>query len=46
MEIRQALKEVGNKYMREMLELNGYPTHGAEIRVIVGELGRTVQVYL
>ena len=33
MEIRQALKEVNNKYLREMLEYNGYPTHGADIRV-------------
>ncbi|XP_063692557.1 poly [ADP-ribose] polymerase 1-like [Bolinopsis microptera] len=34
MEIRQALKEVNNKYLREMLEYNGYPTHGADIRLI------------
>ena len=33
MEIRQALKEVNNKYLREMLEVNSYPTHGADIRV-------------
>eukprot|EP00116_Pleurobrachia_bachei_P008619 sb/3468881/ len=31
--IRSALKEIPNKYIREMLEVNGYPTHGADIRL-------------